>query len=46
MKTISKLAFTLISMLAISILFTGCNTAEGLGKDVQNLGDKIEDSAK
>ena len=34
--------FTLIVALALG----GCNTMEGLGKDIQKGGEKIEDAAK
>ena len=35
-------------LLAMFSLFTlsGCETMEGLGRDIQNLGDAIEESAE
>ena len=42
MKRVIKLAIVLVVATA---LLGGCNTMEGLGKDVQKLGDKIEDKA-
>ncbi len=37
----------IITLLAILITFSisGCETMEGLGKDIQNLGDSIEKKA-
>ena len=32
--------------LATAMLLAGCNTMEGLGKDISKAGDKIEDAAK
>ena len=31
---------------ALCVLLAGCNTMEGLGKDIEKLGDKIEKKAK
>jgi predicted small secreted protein len=28
------------------VLLAGCNTMEGLGKDIQKAGDKIEETAR
>ena len=36
----------LLVLVAYATLLTGCNTMEGLGKDVQKLGDKIERKAE
>jgi entericidin A len=40
----------LILLAAIAVLsvtaFTGCNTTEGAGKDVERAGEKIQDAAK
>jgi len=40
-----KRIFTLI-MLAGFVTLCGCNTMEGLGKDLKALGGKIEDKAE
>ncbi len=32
--------------LAVSLVLSACNTFEGMGKDVQNAGEGITDSAK
>ena len=40
---------TLLSMmvaLAASLILSGCNTIEGIGKDISKAGDKIEETAK
>lgn len=29
----------------LAVVGTGCNTTKGLGKDVEKLGDKIQDKA-
>lgn len=42
MKQVIKLAALLV---LATVALGGCNTMEGLGKDVQKLGDKIEDKA-
>jgi predicted small secreted protein len=36
-----RLSGILLSALAV----TGCNTVEGIGRDVESLGDAIEDAA-
>ena len=37
--------FSVLILLAYAALLVGCNTMEGLGQDVQHLGNKIEDKA-
>jgi len=37
---------TLFALLAALYLLAGCNTIEGMGKDIQKGGEKIEDAAK
>ena len=32
-------------ILSTSALLAGCNTVEGVGRDIENLGDEIEDEA-
>ena len=44
----SKIKFraaTLAGLIAMSLLAAACNTVEGAGKDTQNLGKNIENSA-
>jgi len=40
-----KLIASLVSV-AVLALFGGCNTIEGMGKDISKAGDKIEEAAK
>ena len=35
-----------VVLLAISGLLAGCNTINGLGKDVEKLGEKVQDATK
>ncbi len=42
---IKKFALAVIIISCIAIL-TGCHTMTGFGKDVQGLGEKIEDVSK
>ena len=37
---------TLITILATLFLLTGCNTMEGLGKDIKTAGDTLENAAR
>ncbi len=39
-----RVAVVLLAVWAVAL--TGCNTMEGLGKDVKTLGDKIESKAE
>jgi predicted small secreted protein len=36
----------LFALLASLYLLAGCNTIEGMGKDIQKSGEKIEEAAK
>lgn len=36
----------LATLLAMSAFLAGCNTIEGFGRDVEKVGDKIENKAK
>ncbi len=40
MKTI------LFALLVLSGLLAGCNTLNGIGKDVERLGEKVQDATK
>jgi predicted small secreted protein len=40
-----KLTVT-FACVAVLGLFGGCNTIEGMGKDISKAGDKIEEAAK
>lgn len=37
--------FTLAAALLGSLLFTGCNTMRGIGKDTERAGEKIQEKA-
>jgi predicted small secreted protein len=36
----------LVAALGLAALVAGCNTIEGMGKDIGKAGDKIEEAAK
>jgi predicted small secreted protein len=40
------MALLLLSAALLSLVATGCQTTKGFGKDVEKLGDNIQDSAK
>jgi entericidin A len=40
-----SLAILVLGAALIAFVATGCNTTKGLGKDVEKLGDKIQDKA-
>ena len=40
-----RVALLLLGVLTIAFATTSCNTANGLGKDVEKLGDKIQDKS-
>jgi predicted small secreted protein len=37
---------SLVALLAAALLATACNTIEGVGKDIQKAGEKIEEASK
>ena len=37
---------TMLALLAALILVAGCNTVRGIGQDMKQAGEKIEDAAK
>ena len=37
---------TLIALLAAAWALAACNTIEGMGKDIQRAGEKIEEASK
>lgn len=45
-KNMLRKVVILVSTLALSALLAGCNTAEGIGKDIKSGGAAIEDAAK
>jgi predicted small secreted protein len=42
---IKSLLFLLLGAALFAFVGTGCNTANGVGKDVEKLGDKIQDKS-
>jgi predicted small secreted protein len=46
MRTKQTTLWSLIGSLLLSAMFiAGCNTVEGVGRDIEELGDEIEDEA-
>ena len=41
-----KKAFTLLLLVASGYMLSGCNTFNGIGKDVERAGEKVQDAAK
>ncbi len=46
MKTVLKIVSVMTIAVALSGLSIACNTTEGVGKDVENAGDALKDSAR
>ena len=38
--------WALLTLSAAAFALAGCNTTEGLGKDIEQMGEAIEDSAQ
>lgn len=45
-SSLKRFAFLLTGALLFAFVGTGCNTSKGFGKDVEKLGDKIQEKAK
>lgn len=45
MKTQKSTFFALAAALLCSLLYTGCNTMRGLGRDTERAGEKIQEKA-
>jgi len=43
--SLKRLALVLLAGAFFALLSTGCQTSKGFGKDVEKLGDKIQDKA-
>lgn len=41
-----KTLLALLLLVGLSFSMVACETAEGLGRDTENLGDSIEDTAR
>jgi len=42
---VKRLALFLLGVVLLAIAGPGCNTANGVGKDVEKLGDKIQEKS-
>ncbi|CAN5230263.1 hypothetical protein BH11PSE11_BH11PSE11_25050 [soil metagenome] len=40
-----KKSFTVLLLIAAACMFTACNTVHGLGKDVEKVGEKIQEKS-
>jgi predicted small secreted protein len=45
-STRKNFALVLTGAVLFALVGTGCNTSQGFGKDVEKLGDKIQEKAK
>ena len=46
MKSLHKPTLLALGLSLCARLFSGCNTMEGLGKDTERAGEKIQENAK
>jgi predicted small secreted protein len=44
-SSLRRIVLLLVTAAVFALATTGCQTTKGFGKDVQKLGDKIEDKA-
>lgn len=35
-----------LASIAVAVFLSGCNTVQGVGKDVERAGEKVQDSAQ
>ncbi|WP_309019503.1 hypothetical protein [Pelagicoccus sp. SDUM812003] len=45
MKTKFKSITWFVSLAAAAVVLAGCNTADGIGKDVEQLGEELQEAA-
>ena len=45
-SSLKRLALLLLSTAILALVSTGCQTSKGFGKDVEKLGDKIQEKSK
>lgn len=45
-SNMKRLSLLLMSAVLFAFVGTGCNTTNGLGKDVEKLGDKIQEKSR
>jgi predicted small secreted protein len=44
---LASVILTLISLISLTLVATGCkNTANGAGKDIENMGEKIQEKTQ
>jgi predicted small secreted protein len=41
-----KMVLSWLSVIAFALAVSGCNTVQGIGKDVQKAGEAVQDAAK
>ena len=41
-----KKVFTLLLLVASGVMFSGCNTFSGMGKDIERGGEKVQDASR
>jgi predicted small secreted protein len=44
--SLKRLALLLVTATALGLATTACQTSKGFGKDVEKLGDKIQEKSK
>ena len=44
--SLKRLALLLLSAAFLTLVSTGCQTSKGFGKDVEKLGDKIQEKSR
>jgi len=45
-SSLKRLVLFLLAGAALALVTTGCQTSKGFGKDVEKLGDKIQEKSK
>jgi predicted small secreted protein len=46
MKESETMFYKAMALMIVAVFAAGCNTIEGMGKDLSKAGDKIEEAAK
>jgi predicted small secreted protein len=46
MNQTKRFVLLLLATAAIALIATGCQTSKGFGKDVEKLGDKIQEKSR
>jgi predicted small secreted protein len=45
-RSLKRVALLLLAGVTLGLVTVGCQTSKGFGKDVEKLGDKIQDKSK